>query len=344
MADPVIVNGETSQVVTTAINTAVSTGAKGVFLPAGDYLFAATVMVPGGLTISGEPGATRIRGNDPNRWQFRTTGDRVRFTGLTLIGWNDADWSVVHNSRGIQVLGQQHVRIDNCELSGFNVAVQCSDQAAVQVDGCSIHHNLRESEGYGVMAVTGAYVLVMGCQFAQNRRSLATNGAISLNAEGTLWVHDPSIRKTHWEFIGNTIVGDDLTRYGQAAVDTHPGMDGSFLIEANQFSNLQRGIAIRDGTGVIRRNTFEALTGAIEPVNIFWHHHNGIPVEGTMPRHIRLHENRQDGALVLPILGTAEQVEAEGELLAPTATGNTMRQVMLRLVPMDASGTLGWGP
>ena len=41
--------------------------------------------------------------------------------------------------------------------------------------------------------------------------------------------------------------GDDKTTNRLCAVDTHPGMDGTFVVEANLFENLRHGVGIRDG-------------------------------------------------------------------------------------------------
>jgi hypothetical protein len=92
---------------------------------------------------------------------------------------------------------------------------------------------------------------------------LASNGSLDWSSPKRLGkcVHKPGERKTHWEFLHNRVGSNDQSMYELMAVDTHPGMDGSFVVESNLFENLRHGIGIRGGSGIIRGNLFRNLRG-----------------------------------------------------------------------------------
>jgi len=175
----------------------------------------------------------------------------------------------------------------------------------------------------------------------------------------TLYLIKPGVRKTHWEFIHNRVHGDDATRSRLCAVDTHPGMDGTFAVEANLFENLRHGVGIRDGSGIIRANLFRQLTG-YRPVaiSISYGTHNNIPVEGTMPHDIQVEGNVFDGpfeAGVAPAaaehklparyrLGKAENITIDGTLLPETRKERGAPPPIPWLQEMGDDGILTWRP
>jgi len=326
-AKRVVVEGLTAEAVEAACRRAIAEGVAVVFLPPGEYVFEAEVPVPGGLTVLGEGSKTLCRAQDRNTHLFRADGDRVRLTRLKLQG-ADTTPSTDNDSYGITVSGVQNVRIDHCELLGFSYATTFTDEASAQVDHCHIHHNMRDGLGYGVAVYSGAYLLVADNEFSQNRHSLASNGALDWSSPERLgkYVHKPEVRKTHWEFIRNRVGSNDLTPYELCAVDTHPGMDGTFVIEGSVFENLRHGIGIRDGSGLIRGNLFRNLrtVTAFRPllaISIAYGTHNNIPVEGCMPHDIVVEGNVfvADGAKLEEYqVGKAENIMIEGELVAGT--------------------------
>ncbi|MBI4582466.1 MAG: right-handed parallel beta-helix repeat-containing protein [Planctomycetes bacterium] len=287
----------TAAAVQAACERAVKEGLPVVFLPAGDYVFESTVSVQAGLTLLGDGSKTLIRTKTKETRLFRVEGDGVRFTRLKLQG-SDITLSEDNNTYGIFANGKKNIRIDHCELLGFSHATDFSNEATAQIDHCFIHHNLREGLGYGVAIYSGAHVLVTDNEFSQNRHSLASNGALDWSSPQRVgkYVHKPGVRKTHWEFIHNRVGSNDKSRYELCAVDTHPGMDGTFVVEGNLFENLRHGIGIRDGSGLIRANhfrsprtstTFRPMVG----ISISYGTHNNIPVENAMPHDIQIEKN-----------------------------------------------------
>jgi hypothetical protein len=351
LARRVAVEGRTAAAVQAACDRAVRQGAPAVFLPAGPYVFDAEVRVPAGLTVFGEGSRTVIRTKDKATHLFSAGGDLVRFTRLSLQG-ADTSPGTDNESYGISAAGKQNVRIDHCELAGFSYATNFADEAAAQVDHCQIHHNLRDGLGYGVALYSGAYVLVADNEFSQNRHSLASNGALDWSSPKRLgkYVHKPGVRKTHWEFIHNRVGPNDLSPYELCAVDTHPGMDGTFVVEGNLFENLRHGVGIRDGSGLVLGNLFRDLRTKTDfrsrvAVSISYGTHNDVPVEGCMPHDVQVAGNTfvNVKAEERYQVGKAENVTIDGDVVPATRTDRGPPPPMPRLIPMDAEGRLGIG-
>jgi hypothetical protein len=365
LAKRVTVEGRTTAAVQAACDRALKEGAGVVFLPTGQYVLDATVRVPGGLTLAGEGAKTLTRAQGKDTRLFSVDGNHVRFTRLKMQG-ADATTSENNDTYGIFAEGKQDVRVDHCELTGFSHATNFGGQATAQVDHCLIHHNLREGLGYGVCILSGAHVLMADNDFSQNRHSLASNGALDWSSPKRLgkYVHKAGVRKTHWEFIHNRVGGNDLTTYELMAVDTHPGMDGTFVVEGNLFEDLRYAVGIRDGSGLIRANLFRNLRGKpFRPwiaISISYGTHNGVPVEGCMPNHIEVAENTFGGAggqvfadktifgdappakAAKYVLGQAENVTVEGTLLPKTQKDRGPAPRVVRLQPMGEDGVLRW--
>jgi len=352
LARRVVVEGRDAAAVQAACARARREGRPVVFLPRGKYVFAATVTVPEGLTVLGEGSGTWVRVAGRSIGLFRAGGDGVRFSRLRLEG-ADPTPSTENDTRGIVVSGGRNVRIDHCDLSGFSYAVTFCDEAAGQVDHCLIHHNLRDGLGYGVAVYSGAWVLVCDNRFWQNRHSLASNGALDWSSPKRLgrYVHKPGVRKTHWTFVHNWVGSNDRSPYELCAVDAHPGMDGTFVVEDNVFEGLRHGVGIRDGSGRIRRNVFRRLRTRttfrpLIAVSIGAGKHNGIPVEGCMPHHIVVEANvfeMPEGVKFERCrVGTAEAVTVEGRVVRPPRAGRPGPAVPT-LRPMGEDGLLRSG-
>ncbi|MBE3099169.1 MAG: right-handed parallel beta-helix repeat-containing protein [Planctomycetes bacterium] len=358
----VTVEGLTSAAVQAACDRAAREGIAAVFLPPGEYVMEAEVRIPGGLTILGEGARTLCRTARKDARLFRVDGDRVRLTRLKLQG-ADLTPATDNDTHGIDAAGKKDVRVDHCELLGFSYAMNFSDEATVQVDHCAIHDNTRDGLGYGVAIYSGAYVLVCDNEFSQCRHALASNGALDWSSPKRVgkYVHKPGVQKTHWEFIRNRVSGDDRTKSRLCVVDTHPGMDGTFVVEGNLFENIRHGVGIRDGAGVIRGNLFRNLTG-YRPVaiSIEYGTHNNIVVEGTMPRDIQVSDNTfQDvgervfgdgivGASAEHVkiakyrLGKAENITIDGKVVPETRVEGRTPPAVPRLQAMGADGVLRW--
>ncbi len=346
-----------------ACERAVKNGVCVVFLPMGEYVFAKEVRVPGGLTLLGEGAKTLLRTKDRTTHLFRVDGDNVRFTRLRLHG-ADTTASQNNDTYGISA-GKKNVRIDHCELLGFSYATTFSDEATAQVDHCAIHHNLRDGLGYGVAIYSGAYVRVSDNEFSQNRHSLAANGALDWSSGKRLgkFVHQSGVRKTHWEFLHNRVGSNDQSPNELCAVDTHPGMDGTFVVESNLFEDLRHAIGIRDGSGLIRGNVFRNLRGKpfrqFIAISISYGKHNGIPVDDAMPHNLDVRENTfvnagdqvfVDGVLkpesvraataAKYVVGQAENVTVEGKLVPETRNESAPSRPIPRLQEMDQNGLL----
>ncbi|MBM3474625.1 MAG: hypothetical protein FJX75_15280 [Armatimonadetes bacterium] len=346
-AKRITVEGRTAQAVAEACQRAVEEGVPVVFLPAGEYLLDTEVGVPGGLTILGEGSKTVCRANELDTHLFRADGDRVRFTRLKLQG-ADTTTSTDNDSYGITISRVQNCRIDHCELLGFSYATTPSNECTAQIDHCYIHHNLRDGLGYGTSIYSGAYVLVTDNEFEQNRHSLASNGALDWSSPERVgkYLHKPGFRKTHWEFIHNRVGSNDLSEYELCAVDTHPGMDGTFVVEGNLFENLCHAIGIRDGAGLIRGNLFRNLRTVttfrdLTAISITYGEHNGIPVDGCMPHSIQIAENafldvRDEQKYRI---GRAENITIGGRLL-PETRADRPAPAIPRLQEMGEDGVL----
>ena len=351
-AKRITVEGRTAAAVQAACGRAASQRVGTVFLPAGEYTLEKQVRVPGGLTVVGEGSRTLCRAKGRSVHVFLAAGDGVRFTRLKLHG-ADTTPGARNNTYGITVSGKRNVRIDHCELLGFSYATNFGSEATAQVDHCTIHHNLRAGLGYGVALYSGAYVLVADNEFSQNRHSLASNGALDWSSPKRVgkYLHKPGVRKTHWEFIHNRVGSNDKSRYELCAVDTHPGMDGTFVVEANLFEKLRHAVGIRDGGGIIRGNVFRDLRTVthfrpVIGVSVRYGTHDNVPVEGCMPNHVQITNNvfqqkeRTDRFKKYSV-GKAENVTIDGKLLPETKTARPAPRIP-RLEPMDEQGILRW--
>lgn len=351
LAKRVAVEGRTAVAVQNACDRAAKEGVPTVFLPAGTYVLETTVRVGGGLVLLGAGSASVVEAGKRDTHLFLVDGDRVRLTRLKLQG-ADTTPSEANDTFGVVVEGKKNVRVDHCELLGFSYATDFTAEAAAQVDHCSIHDNPRDGLGYGVALYSGACVLVADNDFSQCRHALASNGDLDWSSPKRVgkYVHKAGVRKTHWEFIHNRVHGDDRTKYQLCAVDTHPGMDGTFVVEGNLFENLTIAVGIRDGSGLIRRNLFRSLASGKDyrpavAISITYDTHNGVPVENAMPHDIEVEENAFQGADEKPYekyrIGKAERITLDGKLVPETRTQSPgSPPAMPRLQEMGEEGIL----
>ncbi|MEA3463283.1 MAG: right-handed parallel beta-helix repeat-containing protein, partial [Bacteroidota bacterium] len=296
-SERVIAEGFTATAVQDACNRARSEGIPVVYLPSGEYIFDKTVDVPEGVTLLGSGAKSHIRSMTMNTKLFAVAGDDVRFTRLKLQG-ADTTQNADNNTYGISVAGRKNIRIDHCEILGFRAATSFTEQATALVDHCFIHHNPRKGQGYGVIIMSGAKVMVSDNEFSQCRHSLASNGNLDWTSARRvgkyLRIPEPFTARTHWEFVHNYDHDDDKTEYRISRVDAHPGMDGTFVVEGNLFKNVRNAVEIRDGAGIIRGNLFQEMCSdstAVMGVWIRYGTHNDFVVENSMPHDIELTRN-----------------------------------------------------
>jgi hypothetical protein len=359
-AKRVTVDGKSAAAVQAACERAVKDGARVVFLPAGEYGLDDEVRVPGGVTLLGEGSGTIVRTANRKMIMFRVEGGLVRFTRMKLQG-ADTTRNLDNRTTGVSVIRKKNVRVDHCEILGFSCAVNLTDESTGQVDHCSIHHNLRDGWGYGVVAVAGAYALVMDSEFLQNRHSFSSNGALDWRdlKPGETRLHKAGFRKTHWEFIHNRVGSSDLSEYQLGSVDIHPGMDGTFVVEGNLFENMRHATGLMDGSGIIRGNLFRDLKG-YQPaaVWLFYGTHNGNPVENAVPHDIAIAENTflgtfDSGIVFVPpgkqrlsakyrFGGPVENITIDGKLVPETRKDRGAPPPIPCLHAMGDDGILKW--
>jgi hypothetical protein len=323
----VSVEERTTAGIQAACDRAVTEGIPVVFLPAGEYIINNTVRVSGGLTLLGEGSKTlcqeKFRSMPTGYVMFRAQGDRIRFTRLKLRG-SDPPLGRDFNNTGILASGQRNVWVDHCELTLLARATEFSDEATGQVSHCFLHDNLTAGLGYGVNVISGSYVLVQDNEFSHCRHSLASNGG------GT--------RKSHWEFVHNRVLRDDRVASRQSAVDTHGGMDGTFVVEGNHFEGLQRAIGILDGSGLIWGNLFQEITIAISISAGSQDGRSGLPHEIQVAGNSFL-----DPVAVRYEVGKARNVSINGLLVPETREDGSGGPTPIPwLQEMDEEGILHW--
>ena len=205
--------------------------------------------------------------------------------------------------------------------------------------------------GYGVAIYSGAYVLISDNESSQNRHSLASNGALDWSSPERvgMYLHKPGVRKTHWEFIHNGVDSNDLSHYELCAVDTHPGMDGTFVVEGNLFENLRHGVGIRDRSGLIQGNLFRNLRTLtnfrpVVAISIRYGTHNKIQVEDCMPHDIEVKGNvfqMKEGVEYEKVqVGKAENIVIDGKLVPETKVERPALPPIPRLQEMGEDGVL----
>lgn len=156
-----------------------------------------TLYLPAGVTIRGDRRRTNL---GPELWgdetMFEIKGDYARITGLRLRGPSRSTDSDV-GGFGIRVRDDlyQGVIIDHNDISDWPVAavdVRGDADLAVCDAGANgdprmrphrtrvlynfIHHNQKQSKGYGVLVSYGSFPFIGGNTFVSNRHAIASDG------------------------------------------------------------------------------------------------------------------------------------------------------------------------
>jgi len=141
--------------------------------------------IPEGVTLASNRGHEGSRGAIIHSGHFGTRlilvqGPNVRITGLWLMG-PDPKWRIDHHRRSFSAEARERhaktwpdapspaskyyyllptsrairtasdaLEVDNCELSGWTIAVSLGNGVGHHVHHCYIHHNQRHGLGYGV--------------------------------------------------------------------------------------------------------------------------------------------------------------------------------------------------
>jgi hypothetical protein len=347
LAPRVTATGRTAAAVQAALDQAARERTPAVLLPAGAYAFERTVSVPGQLTVVGEGCATVIKAPSDSTRLFTVAGDRVRFTRMRLEGASLA-WSTTNASAGVSAARRRDVRVDHVEVAGFRHALSFSDESTAQVDHAYVHHNLVAGYGYGLVIYGGAYVLVTDSELGESRHSLTSNGSLDWSSGASGLYRRVPARKTHWELRHSRIAGDTLDQQRQAEIDTHPGMDGTFVITRNVFEQLPRAVIIIDGSGLIRDNLWRNFAGPASSqvgIQIQYGTHNGIPVENAMPHDIRIDRNVFASVGEPYRIGRAVNISIDGKVVPSTADPTAPPPPPIPLLhEMGADGVLRWDP
>jgi hypothetical protein len=289
LARRVTVQGLTAQAIQSACDSAKATGVPVVYLPAGTYTLSAFVNVPGGLTLLGAGSSTILKPATPYVEMLYTRGDNVRYSRLKMVGpaatsWLQGDRDIT--ARAIEAWGNQNVRVDHCDISGFAYAVLYQNNATGQVDHCALHHNQVIGYGYGVSVAAGSKVAVTDNTFSDNRHSLASNGG--------------GARPTSWDFSHNSVTMVTPSIYQQAQVDTHAGFDGTFSVGANAFSGVDTAVGLYNGSGTISGNRIETSDQGIKIYTTSVH---DVAITGTVLSTVRVPYSVVAGAPRITIEG-----------------------------------------
>jgi hypothetical protein len=249
-APRVAVLGRTAAAINQAIATARAQSIPTVFLPQGTYMIEAFVKIPAGMTLYGEGSSTLLKAATIGTEMLFSDGDNVRVTRLRLEGWSlvwtDANAGGSYNAtRGVENWGHQGLRVDHCDLAGFNYGVAFLFGGSGTIDHCRITRNQVVGLGYGVALDAGSKVTVSDCELGDNRHSISANGA-----------------GAHLEALYNHFVNRAPSINQRAAIDTHAGFTGDFLILGNQFdAHPSMPVGLTSGSGIIKNNRFSGNTG-----------------------------------------------------------------------------------
>lgn len=223
----------------TDINNAISSlsGQPGIVtLQEGTYTIASTVNVPSNVTLQGAGTGTVL--NSTVNDSIKAVGDNIRITNLVLRGPGES-------KNGIVIYGNKNVMIDNCEISGFEIANSVSYYSSVTFEKNYIHNNPKDGLGYGIMVVSGSYSMIRDNTFENNRHSIAGGGYGSESG----W-------KTSYDIYNNTF-GVSSIETADVMIDAHAGTQGRIRVVDNLFKGHDYSIGFRDGWGEITGNRFE---------------------------------------------------------------------------------------
>jgi hypothetical protein len=152
------------------------------------------LVINNSITISG-PGANQltVSGNNASR-VFRTTGDSVTISGLTLTAGNGRGSDATFNGLGGAVENQGTLALNNCTISSssavvFGGAVYNFDDGSCTLTACTMVNNSSGSDGGGVFS--NGMTTIQGCTIAKN--SGGSGGGGIYNGAGTLAIDNTTI-------------------------------------------------------------------------------------------------------------------------------------------------------
>ena len=153
----------------------IPTQARGLVIPDDVTLFGDR-----GLDTGSKGGTLHVgyANNDPHSYPVIEVGNRVRFSGLRIVG-PTRDRNTANVTTGIQQrAGANGLEVDNSELSDWpGAAISLRSAQGGQVHHNYIHHNQRRGLGYGVVIQDGNASVHVYCNvFDYNRHSIAASG------------------------------------------------------------------------------------------------------------------------------------------------------------------------
>lgn len=188
-------------------------------------LSASRITIPGGVTLAsgrgrdGSSGAL-ITADERALRLFQIFEEGVRVTGLRLrghqVGYYDPDGSAWSND-SLAIRAYADCEIDNCELYGWTHAGIGIGQngpdpidSAAHVHHCSIHDNMMEGLGYGIVVYRGDPLIEYN-YFDENRHSIAGGGQAGCSYEARYNVQGPT----------NLLFGFEMHSPGGERIDIH---------------------------------------------------------------------------------------------------------------------------
>lgn len=228
--------------ITDVFQEALDTGAKFVYVPAGNYEISSEITVPEGVVLFGAGmGLTIFTATTVGVDQaaLKATGDHTRFHDFTLVGPSSATY--VANEIGIELLGTNNTtrlsggQIERVEVSNFG----SEGIRAYYADDVVITRNYVHDCGY-------AGIAVYSCDFPRvtyNRVETIYPGAQG-NGYGITFSAFTGDTPPVGFICDNNIVSDV---WFWELLDTHGGTDGSFC--NNYLYNGRMGIAIGPASG-----------------------------------------------------------------------------------------------
>ncbi|MDL5362763.1 right-handed parallel beta-helix repeat-containing protein [Halalkalicoccus sp. NIPERK01] len=213
-------------------------------------LSARRITIPGGVTLAsgrgreGSPGAL-ITADERASRLFQIYEEGVRITGLRFrghrVGYYDPAGSAWDND-SLALRAYADCEIDNCELYGWTHAAigigrHGSDplDSDAHVHHCSIHDNMMEGLGYGVVVYRGD-PLIEHNYFDGNRHSIAGGGGPGCSYEARYNLQGPN----------GLIFGFEMHRPGGDRIDVH---HNTFELVENRSGNTTAAVAIRGTPG-----------------------------------------------------------------------------------------------
>ena len=245
-AKRITVKGFTAKAIQAACDRAKKEGISVIYLPPGRYEFAnrKTVYPHEGQTILGTGAKTHLK--NKVGFMFRIQCNNVRLTRLKMEG---ADTTFSRNNLSCAFRTKanygKNLRVDHCEMLGFEWAASFWQGSVGQVDHCVIHDNAREGMGYGVLVYGARAVLICDNVFWSCRHVVCGEGA-----------------NGHYTFRHNHVKHDKGLKPGgnHSCIDAHSGMKGgSFVVEYNIFENVKQAQGTWAASGLIRGNIYRNI-------------------------------------------------------------------------------------